>query len=356
MDFYNNIFTKSGMGTAGTPLQSSFAGIDYRSKGLPVPANTDTIGLVFFTRPRLNLSYHNLTVFPEFKPYLDEDPNSLKGALRCLLDPVGHHPLFRKAMLSKLRLREDSSLPQLHSNLVDPYNPFIPFLSSNILSLSGWPDRSITPRVSDEGKRKESIVIPDGVYEINNVFESTATFRSIAGDPVTQLFNLWGSATSMMRVGSRDADFARYLDEVLNKEMPYTTRIYRLVLDSTKRYVRKMAMTGYSVPLAVNEGGAFDYIKESNQVENEVKTVQFSSSVARYNSPYIPIEFNRLVGMYNASMRPSDRRDPDSLPIGVVNGHYKKLVSDEDVAVYNTTAYPRIKLSTMELELFAPIK
>lgn len=356
MSFYKNIYARSGLGVPGSSMQSSFGGIDYRNKGLPISANTDSMGLVFFTRPRLDLSYHNLTAFPDFKSWLDENPNSMTRAVRCLLDPISNNDSFRKSFLSRFNLDDNKEHPLIESELVDPLNPFIPLLSSNILNLSGWPDRQLTPRVTEEGMRKESMSIPDGVYEINNVFDLNANFRSLSGDPITSLFNLWCGSISMMRLGSVNANFARYLDDVINKEQSYTTRIYRLVLDSTKKYVRKMAITGSAWPVAINEGSPFDYNRAANQAEDEVKTVQFSCTVARYNHPSIPKDFNRLVAMYNPAMRPADPKFEEGPIMGELYGTYKKLVTDQDIALNNTRAYPRILMSTMELELYAPIE
>lgn len=364
MSYYNEIYRRAGLGKPGSSMQTSFGGIDYRNKGLPISTNTDTMGLVFFTRPRLNLSYHNLTAFPELKSWLDDDPNSMTRAIRCLLDPVGNNESFRKAYMSKFNMLDvdpadkrglPSTLPLLESNLVDPLNPFIPLLSSNLMNMSGWPDRQLVARTTEEGMRKESMSIPDGVYEVNGVYDFNASFRSLAGDPITSLFNLWCSSISLMRVGTVNAKFHRYLDDVLTKEMPYTTRAYRLVLDSTRRYVRKMAITGSMWPVAINEGGPFDYDRTKNQAEDEVKSVQFSATVARYNEPSIALDFNRLVAMYNPAMRAKDTRFEEGPIMGEAHG-YKKLITDADVANYGSKAYPRIKLSTMELELYAPIE
>lgn len=359
MDTYSSIYSKAGLGNPSTLIQSSFGGMDYRSRGLPIAANTDSSGLVFITRPRLNLSYHNLVVFPEFKSYLDEDVNSLKRAVRCLLDPVANNDSFRRAFNARFGLGKEKGKPEvplLESNLVDPLNPFIPFLSTNLLSMSGWPDRALTVKTTDEGMRRESMSFPDGVYEINNVFDCTHTFRSLAGDPITLLFNLWCSWTSMIRTGSNNANLLRYLDDILRKEQSFTTREYRLVLDSSKRYVRKMAMTGWGFPVGINEAGSFDYEHGSTMPEGEVRTVQFSNTVARYNHPSIAMCFNRINAMYNPALIPSEKNNPDSPIIGVANGTYKKLITDEDIAVNNRNIYPRIKLSDMELELYAPIK
>ena len=102
---------------------NAFYGFNHRNIGVQVKPNSDSHGLTFFTRPRLNLSYDNIAGVRNFAPLLTGDPLTLPRAIRCILDPVSHKGV------------EKSHIRPIQCPMVDPQNPFIPLLSNLLISM-----------------------------------------------------------------------------------------------------------------------------------------------------------------------------------------------------------------------------
>ena len=122
----------SSRGELSKAATNAFWGFNHRNVGSQVKPNSDNHGLTFFTRPRLNLSYDNISGVRNFSPLLTGDENALPRAIRCILDPVSHRGI------------DNSQIRGLHTPLscpiVDPDNAFIPLLSNLLISISGWND------------------------------------------------------------------------------------------------------------------------------------------------------------------------------------------------------------------------
>lgn len=59
-DDIRKIHREIGKGDPYAAMQNLFYGINQRATGTSIAGNSDHYGLTFFTRPRLNLSYHNV--------------------------------------------------------------------------------------------------------------------------------------------------------------------------------------------------------------------------------------------------------------------------------------------------------
>lgn len=335
------ISKQSGFGNLFTATQNAFYGINHGGVGIPVPANSDHFGLTFFTRPRLNLSYHNVLGDRRLHPLLNEDPYSFSKAIRCYLDPESNRT-------KPFGVAE----PQITSPLVDQDSAFIGILSNTLLSLSGWPDVVADTYTSNEGREREQFSFIDGPSRDYTVFSLTANFRNIAGDPITLLFQTWLVYATQVYAGILNP----WPDSVLKNEIDYQTSIWRLVLDPSKKTVRKIGRTPVAFPISTPLGSAFNFNSERPvSEENEAISVQFQCAGAEYNDPILIYEFNSLVQMFNPLMNPSDPNDLNSPPVGVVQGKYAYIDTVSKTLIGNK-GYPRINSKTMELEWYAPIE
>lgn len=313
----------------GSVLQSgsnTLRGFNQTSASAPLPVNKDAQGLVFFTRPMLNLSTYNISRHSTFQSLSNTNAASVQRYVRCMLDPSLHN----------------YGNPNITTPLVDNQHAFIPLLSNAISKLSGWPDIVLPTFTSKQGTRKEQWSMGDGTIEVNESFSLDATFTNMADEPVSLLFKTWVDYISYVF----DGQLKPYLGFEARNELDYTTRIYRLVLDKTQTYVKKIACTIASFPVNEPTGKFFDYDSEqvySNQTK-EINT-RFMCMGARYNDEVIVKWFNTTSMYANNALR--DVVASDFKPS---NLHTYVKIPGELFSLFKYHGYPLINTNTFELE------
>lgn len=325
---YSGVVSQSGIGRPDSAISDVYLGFDHRHAGAAYQKNTDHHGLTFFTRPMLNLSYNNIMGNRKLMALLNSDPLSMWAAIRAILDPG--YPTAST--------RQDASGSHApNSALVDEKNPFIPILTNTLLNVSGFPDITLDTYTSPEGIRKESYSIVDSVAEANSAFTLQASFANIKGDPVTNLFDIWTTYAGSVYMG----DMVPYPRMVIENRIDYQTRIWRLVLDSSKTYVKKIGTAHASVPLAAPYGAAMSYASDvPYNASNDQVTIPFQCQGAEYMDPILYHEFNSLVTHRNQPLYESVQgRSTDyvRIPSHQVNG-------------LNFYGYPWIDVETLELQ------
>lgn len=306
----------TSVGAIDTAIGDQFFGINHRQTPGIVPINKDVHGYTFFTRPRLNLSSANVRNLRQLTPLLTTDPNSYPRIIRNTLD----HTL------------EASGLP---CQFVDPQQVFIPFLMNNLITINGWPDRSVTSHLAQEGVYKETFGWVDGPVEYNGAYTLTATFRNIPGDPVNALFDAWLFYMSNVF----DGTLVPYFDNIVENEIDYQTRIWRLVMDATKTKVQKIGCCGAAWPLNNSLGAAFnfDHSTPFNQSNSEIP-INFQAVGFMAQDPILIYEFNVTVQQLNDNMSDEKREQ------------YHVKVPPYYLQILNNRGYPRINPDTYELE------
>lgn len=289
----NFISRLSGLGSREESLNNVLYGINDLGYHSPIPMNTDAHGIIFFTRPRLNLSYDNLAMIRTLTPLLTSEENSYQRAIRAYLDPEAYF--------------DTQYVNQVKTRLVDRYNPFIPLLTNTISTLSGWPDPTLGMYTSNEGIMKEQWSMVDDTIRINNTFDLQASFRNIMGDPITLLFRTWMTYASNVYLGT----IMPYPDSIVENEIDYHTRIYQIDLDPSKRFVQKITTCGAAFPWANNRGTMANFnIDEVFKSDGKQITVPFRCMGAEYDDPISIREFNTIVMLFNPNMR-DDKRDTE---------------------------------------------
>ena len=318
----NDVFKSTPLGDVRSAIGTTFYGINHRQTPMPVPINSDGYGLTFFTRPQLNLSTDNIRADRKFVPFLTTQPASIQRIIRCYLDP-------------RLMWQYNSGID---CPFVDNKNAFLPLLTNHLLSASGWPDPVLDTFTSKPGAYKEVFGFTDSSIEIYSAYDITASFRNMMSDPITALYYAWMIYKSNVYKGV----FVPYPGFLVKNEIVYNTRIYRLVLDKTKRYVQKIACTGASEPVTVNLGSSFnfEFDKPLNE-SNERIEMQFRCYGALYNDPLIVHQFNKTVCIFNPDMRPvggATLPPPNMMPVPMASLDY-----------FNCRGYPFINPDTYEL-------
>lgn len=287
-----------------------------------ITPNKDNYGLAFFTRPQLNMTAGNLRNERKLIDYLTTNEKSVLMYAKNVLDPRIYH--------NSTELGKDCPL-------LDNLTAFIPVFTNTLFSMSGWPDPVTPDYTSDKGVRGEQWSIVDGTSDIYEAFDITCNFKNMQNEPITHILNLW---TKYMEL-TFEGILMPYLDFITENEIDYNTRIYRLVLDETKVYVKKIACTGAAYPTVNPLGKFFDYT-ESELYNSQTKNidVRFKCLGACYNDPIVVHEFNTVVGIFNPEMRALYRGE----------NHNMDKVTLSSLSALNYRAYPLINTKNMELE------
>lgn len=316
-DEIGKFYASSPAGAISTALGDTFYGINHRQTPNPLPINKDHYGMTFFTRPLMNMTTGNLRAVRQMIPLLNTNARSIPRIIRLLFDK---------------NLNKHESLD---SPFVDNQQAFIPFLTDTLLSISGWPDIEAPMFNSPEGAYKESYSFVDGLTLNYTTYNIQASFRNVYGDPVTSFFYYWLHYMSFVYQGL----LVPYPNFMLENEIDYQTRIYRLVLDVNKNRVTKIAACGAAFPYAVSIGAAFNF--ESDRPlnpSNDQITVPFKCMGAIYQDDILLHEFNKTVQYFNTNMKDSIR-----------SKSYQKIPT-EYLVLFNHRGYPRIDPNTYELE------
>jgi len=320
-DVVDRVFSNTSTGSISSAITDTIIGLNHRQQPNSVQINRDYYGLTFFTRPRMNMSSDNLRQVREFSPLLTTVDKSLPRAIRAILDTE-----CRNTELHKF---------DHGCSLVDDNQSFIPILTNQLISMSGWPDIDVPTYTSKPGAYKEEYGHVDGITRIYSSYDITANFRNLSGDPIIPLFLTWVHYASLAFTGI----LVPYYDSLIENEIDSVTRIYRLVLDPSKKYVQKIAACGYGFPVNCPIGNVFNF--ESGEPLNRANdqiTIRFRCFGAIYNDPILIDEFNKTVQITNSDMSDGFREKT-----------HVKLNADTAV-LFNHQGYPRIHPDTWELE------
>lgn len=344
-----SVYTRAGLGDPKSKYSNALYGINLNGSALALPENKDNQGLNFFTRPRFNLTYDNAKVSRILLPFVTGGETTLQRALRVLLDPVsengGSNELHFRGGFPLAggggKYSKSIIVPQVKSPLVDRKSPFIPLLSNLLVSLTGWPDETMDTYTSEAGVGRETFSISDSYTRNYGEFDLTATFRNPEGDPVTALIRM------MMEYMNRvhDGSMSPWPDSLMETEIDYQTRIFRIILDSSKTKVQKIGSATAGFPLGNPLGAAFNYNKDKPyNEENSQVTVPFRCVGAEYNDPILITEFNDISFMFNPELERSVQNK------GISNNMPYLKVSAADKGIFNYRAYPVIDEETWEMQ------
>lgn len=334
-DWIDAISRETGLGSLSDAYKNALGGINHRGLGNPINKNLDNSGIVFIVRPDLNLSYDNIANSRTLMSLGAEDSPlpTMQRAIRLMLDPR-----------SGLERGLTSQLFENHNQ------PFIPLLTNNLLSLSGWPDQAPGTHVTNEGIRKEQVGMIDGVFKVTHQFDLSLNFRNTAGSPILALMSAWLETA----VNCHDRTMVPYMDNIVNRRLDYTTRVYHFTLDPSRRFVQQWAATGGSFPSTIPIGAMFTFQgTESLMQSSDQLSINFTSFGADYNDPITFYEFNRLVGMFNDALVVTAYNADGTLKIQGGDSYVR--IPAEHIKKANYHGTPLIHPLTNELIWYMPV-
>lgn len=330
VDIINNIVRTSGAGSHFNRFQDVFYGFNRLPQIPELPLHKETQGLILFTKPELNLAYDNIAQVRQLSHLLTQDPNSAMNAVKLALDPI-----TQRGRPTSGQMYGGVAGNRINSKLTDPNNPYMTLLSNCCISMSPPPDLGVNVYTSPEGVFKEQWIMNDSIAENNGYYDLTCTFANIKGNAVVMTFLTWVLYMGLLRMG----DVKPHHHNRVRDRMDYNTRIERLKLDDTGRYVESWFHTGASLPKSISIGAPFGLNRlQPMEYENKEVTVQFASVGAIYNDPIQLWEFNERMLRWNPNLKEGSRKSM----------FYK--VPPQDQALTNMHGYPLINLATRELE------
>lgn len=329
------------IGSIDKAIGNNLWGLNHRKIRGALPPNKDEHGYLFFTRPQLNLSSGNINNYRKFMSLLNKYDDRIQRYIRCLLDP-------------RLHFSKNITTP-----LLDYQSAFIPILTNTMSTNSGWPDIVNTSFISKAGMRREQFSMVDGMVDMYEAFDLDVTFRNMREEPTTIIIDTWLHYMSCVFEGV----LMPYMDFIVENEIDYNTRIYRMVLSEDKKYVKKISCTGASYPVNLPTGRFFDYSDERpyNDQTKDI-SVRWKCNGVVYNDDIVIHWFNQAVGIFNPEMRRLNNTamdiikrgkfNPKNPMAGILTGSLEKI-PDNLLDKFNFRGYPRINPMTMEMEWWA---
>lgn len=295
---------------------SVYWGFNYLKTGSQIQKPRINQGYVFFTKPRLRLTYHNLRKDRTFTLLENSDKGSMASIVRAYLDPVSH--LTGKHIC----------------DVVNPRNPFITMLSNQCLNLTGWSEIPVDAASSRAGLAGEVHTMADGHAKFYGNSSLSASFENINNDLIGFFFHIW----TQYMMHAHKGVMIPYPDDLLHNRINYNTRIYRFLTDLSGEYLVDWNATGAAFPISSSKGQGYDYDKKERMKEsfNEV-SIQFNVNGYMMLDPYVLKAFNMLILMYNPRMANEVR-----------SKYYVKL-SPLEKPFFNYHAIPFIELRTAKL-------
>lgn len=271
-------------------------------------------GFTFFVRPQLNLADDNIRFSRLLYGNMGSDAFDIPTFVRHTLDP-------RVAAASDI-------------DVINNKQAYIPLLTNSLLTLSGFPDIELPTTSSEPGLLQEVYTLPDGATDNYGPVEISTEFLNTTGDPIQHLFHTWTIAISLMVQGK----IRPYPDFISEHERCFDTRIFRIILDQTGRFVRKVAATGPGFIDNVGVGQDYDYNHEKHYSDNVSTAFRFKMAGAEYRDPILIYEFNKIGEIFNPDLSDEFReKKMAKVPLSLRHA-------------VNHLGYPRIDEQTMEFE------
>lgn len=319
-------FASTVTGSLDKAIGNDIYGFNQFGTGSLVPINRETFGLTFIVKPQLNLQSENIRGSRQMSSLLNANPTSIQRVIRSYLDPR-----FQTGVTIGKRSAPPNACP-----LVDPLQAFMPTLTNNLKSVSGWPDLVSPTYSSPAGLYKEVYSMVDGAFQQWGEFDLDLTFKNTRGDLIPYMFYIWCKYPQL----TFDGTMLPYLDYITERELDYTTRIYRVLLDVDKETVTKVIATGAAFPITIPVGMFGDFNNEVPFIDqNKDISIRFRAMGMEIFDDILIKEFNDTVTIFNSNMADNVREQKMTI-----------LTKDSILEGLKNRGYPRIDPATSKLQ------
>jgi len=338
----DSLLRVTGNGLAQKATSASLNGLRCESRRLITKGPDSNHGLVFMTRPQINLSTANIAGVNELYPLLNETWQSIGAWVRGTLDPrwaIHGDREDRENRYNESLFYDDNYKydPKLRHTLADPYSAFINIVTNNVIGISGFPDVQYPSFASQPGRLGQTFQIIDGVNNLNQPIELTITLRDMVGDPIYHLFRILSLYSSKCYEGT----LSRYPDFILEDCIDYNVRLFRIRLSGADRKVSSIASTYPGFVQGVASGSKYDYNLQEPYTEARDISYRFNFSGAVYEDPLLIADFNGLVVDANPFMRDNK-----------ISRYMRKLTTSELSLFSYEKLYPYIDINTLSFDWY----
>lgn len=348
-----NIDDYLNLSPTGNPRKATtnlLYGYNHRDTPTPIIPDASSVGMAFFVRPQLNLTSNNLTRSRHLMNLMNTKRNSVQRYIRCMLDPrvanAGCEMAYGEYKGKKRCVRIELS------PMIDPYQIFIPLLSNTVKSISGFPDPVVPTYTSKENVRGGQWSIVDGIVDVNNSYDISCTFDNIKNSPIRMLFQYWIRYEALVF----DGIITPYYDYLAANEIDYMSRIYRVILDENRRYVKHIGATGACFPTSIDTGRMFNFNKGNPLVDDDKEiSVTFKAIGATYDDSILVDEFNKAVAIGCPPMKMVRAYRLMGVEISEKDNNIEMAkIPFELLPYFNHSGYPFIDYQTYELCWYIP--
>lgn len=270
-----------GAGTYVNQLQNNMTNID-RFGVKAITYNNVHSGMLFMTRPHLNLSSINLRQNRFMHLLNTMDPASIQFAIRLWLD---------------VPMSKDSGLKDSVGSCLNftPRSPWFIPLMNNITDVSGFPSQTVETYTDEGGFFSESQSIAIGSDRNRKPFDLQLTFTEPLGGICMAILQFWLEYIASVTIG----EMVAYPFQIDRQILNYTVSIYRFILDPSKQYIQKWSKSTGCFPTARPGGACFDMSRNEDFVEAaKTFSTTFKCNIYEENDPIILKEFNMLAERY----------------------------------------------------------
>ena len=325
----DDMFSTAGIGSLDKAIGLNMYGVNYQQAPMAVPRNKEQPGYVFFTRPQLNLQGDNIRNVRQFYNLLTEKSSSQERYIRTMLDPRlcnGYTVL-------------NTQVPPIESPLMDQENAFIPILTNNAMTVTGWPEETMTFQRSKEDVYRGTFSQPNGITNINSSYTLSCTFRNTYNNPILKMMHYWLTYMGCTKVTGQ---LRPYPDYEAMDYLDCNTRIYRILLDAQRDRVTGIFACGAAAPSANSISQFADYNRQTPIADiNKDITISFECDGFIIFDPILFYTFNSVVAAFCPGMRDGARASE------------MVLLEKSEQPFFNNICYPRIDPSTSKFELWA---
>jgi hypothetical protein len=332
------ILDSVGLGNPAQSMTNHMFGVNHSGYTVPPPKNHNKQGYLFFTRPQLNMTTENIVRNRKMSMLLTKQEKSIGRWIRNTLDP---RLAVKTSNATDMAKYFDDTDEILKCPLVDEKYAFIPLLTNSLVTASGWPDKVSGIYTSEPNVYKDVYMQVDSLPNTREPLQLDLTFHNSINDPIFHLFDIWDDYGMHTFAGSMKP----YYDHIIQTEKDNETRVFRIVLDASGRYLTRIAATRPGLIAGMSHGSFYDYDANATFIPGtETISARLSFPSAEYNDPILIKEFNITVGMFNPEILSDVLRQTKyrlaPLGHGFVNNNFK--------------AYPRINPDTLEFEWWIP--
>lgn len=325
----DDLFAASGIGSLDKAIGLNMYGINYQQAPTAVPRNKEQPGYVFFTRPQLNMQGDNIKNVRNFYNLLSSNSLSQERYIRCMLDP---------RLGTDYRYIKNLRAPMILSPLVDNESAFIPVLTNNALTVTGWPEEAMTFQRSKEDVYRGTRSQPNGIADISGGYTLSATFRNTHNNPILKMIHYW---ILYMGCTTVRGTLRPYPDFETKDYLDCNTRIYRIMLDAQRDRVTGIVATGAATPSTNSIAQFADFNRQAAITDiNKDFTISFECDGCLIFDPYLIFSFNGVVQAFCPGMRDSNR------------SAYMVRLRKNEYNFFAAVSYPRINPSSSGFELY----